>query len=309
MLWFVFGWRPQLHFRLRSITSLLGFGAWLSVSSVLDVLYTQGFSLLVGKLHGVRDLGFYNRAFGTQQLPSNILSLIIGRVALPLFSPRAGDPGAIRRGMRLAISTAMILNVPIMVGLALLPDLVITTLFGSKWLSAAPILSILAASGLLFPLHVINLQVLLAQGGSRTYFQLEMLKKLVGIACIVTGSLFGIHGLAWSQVIANGLAFLLNAAPARRRLGYGPLAQLWDLRGIFLCSLVMGASLGLSRHMLSLSNPLQLAVLVPVGALVYLACGFGLRISSFMEALQIARMMLRRQSGANAAEGPNPSLR
>ena len=194
-----------------------------------------------------------------------------------------------------------------MVGLALLPDLVIATLFGEKWLPAAPILSILAISGLLYPLHVINLQVLLARGASQTFFRLEVAKKLVGIACFATGSLFGIRGLAWSQVVASALAFLVNAAPARRSLRYSAADQLWDLRGILACSLVMGAGVTLVRKMLILPSPLQLAVLVPLGTLIYLGCGFGLRVGPFMEALHILRMMLRPPPAAAVAEGSDPA--
>jgi hypothetical protein len=144
------------------------------------VLYTQGFALIIGKLHGLRDVGLYNRAYSTQALPANIMGSMMARIALPLFATRAEDTGALRRGIRMANSLAMIVNLPAMLGLTLLADLVVITLFGDQWLPVAPILAVLALGGILLPIHVDNLQLLLAQGGSRRFFKLELIKKSGG---------------------------------------------------------------------------------------------------------------------------------
>jgi O-antigen/teichoic acid export membrane protein len=303
-LWMLSGWRPLLRFRLGEVRPLIRFGWWLSVSAVLEVLYTQGFSLLVGKLHGVRDLGLYNRASNTQMLPSTSLSIILARVILPLFAPRAEDVEGTRRGFRTANSLVMLLNVPAMVGLIVVPDLVTVALFGPQWRPAAPILAILALSGLLYPLHLINLNLLLARGQSRTFFQLELAKKLIGIAIVVVGSIFGIVGLAWSQVAMSVFALFLNAAPSRRALGYGPIAQLWDLRGIGLSAAVMAAGILLARPFLHLPPLQSLLILVPGGAFLYFGCGFALRLHSFREGLNVVRLLLDRRGRGDLSPGP-----
>jgi O-antigen/teichoic acid export membrane protein len=292
-LWRLSSWRPAFHARFETIRELFGFGSWLSFSSLLEVLYTQGFALLIGKLHGVRDLGLYNRALALQLLPSTVLSSIIGRIALPLFSTRTTDPEAMRRGTRMAISFAMLLNVPAMLGLMFLSEPVVAGLYGEKWLPAAQILSILAASGTLFPLHVINLNVLLAQGDTRTFFKIEIGKKVVGIACVAAGSLFGIVGLAWSQVAASVLALVLNAWPTRRTIGYGLLAQLADLAGIAFAGGVMSLFLLLVAPLVDVQPLAKLALMVPAGALVYAAVGLLLRLRSFTEALALAESLWR----------------
>lgn len=292
-LWIVGNWTPNLRFRFTDIRRLFGFGAWLSVASVLDVVYTQGFSLLVGKLHGVRELGLYNRASSTQLLPSTVLSLIISRVALPLFVPRVDDQNATRRGMRMAISIAMLLNVPIMVGLVLLPDMVIGVLFGVQWLPAAPILRILAISGVFYPMHVINLHVLLAQGNSRSFLYIEVAKKIVGILLVIVGSIFGVYGLAWAQVLASIVSLALNAGATQRSLDYGPMRQLFDLRGIFACAAVMATFIWLAGAWITLPPLLALGIIIPSAASIFFACGFAFRMRSFVEAAGVALTLIK----------------
>jgi O-antigen/teichoic acid export membrane protein len=287
ILWLVCDWRPQLHARLATIRHLIGFGGWISLGSILEVLYTQGFSLVVGKLYGAPQLGLYNRALGTQLLPSTVLSSIIGRIALPLFASRASEVEALRRGLRLAIGVAMLLNLPIMAGLAILAPDVIVVLFGGKWLPAAPILTILALAGILYPVHAINLQMMLARGQPRTFVRNEIAKKVIGVICVVIGSLFGILGLAWSQVVYHVLAFVVNAQPARKTMDYGPLRQLWDLGWAIFATAVMSATIILLRLAVPLSPLAALALLVPVGAAVYFAVGLAVRAHPLVEALHM----------------------
>lgn len=294
-LWWISPWRPAFAYRFQSIRSMFSFGAWLSLSAVLEVLYTQGFSLLLGKLHGVRALGLYNRAAGTQSLPGSVLSGVIGRVALPLFSARTDDPQGTIRGMRMAISVTMLLNVPAMIGLMILADLVMLVLYGPQWVAAGPTLSILGIAGLLIPLHVLNLNVLLAGGNSRTFFKLEIAKKLTGIACVVVGSLFGLAGLAWSQVVFAIIALVLNAGPAKRTLGYGVLRQLGDLGGIMFAGTVMGVVVVVLSRTLTMQPAIQLLLLGLIGGLVYFGIGFGLRLRSFLEAFELASLIVKRE--------------
>ena len=294
-IWLVGGWRPLLHFRLATIRRLLGFGGWLSLSTALETLYTQGFALLLGKLYGLRELGLYNRAAGTQQLPANVFSAVIARVAFPLLSMRNDDPAAMRAGLRKANDLAMLVNVPVMVGLALLPDLVIEVLFGAKWLPAAPILAILAWSGVVFPLHVINLQAMLAQGRTRTYFQIEFAKKTVGLAAVLVGSFFGIVGLALAQLGASLVALAINTAPTGRTLDYGLLRQLRDIVGIVWAAAAMAGVVLMLRPLVVLSPLPRLAVLVGAGGLAYAAAGLLVPNRSFRTALGMARSLLDRE--------------
>jgi teichuronic acid exporter len=302
LLWWASPWRPTLRCRIADLRGLFGFGAWFSLSSILEVLFSQGFALVLGKLYGVRELGLYNRALSTQQLPTGVLSAIIGRIALPLFSARADDADALRRGLRMALGLVMFINLPMMVGVALLPDLIIDVLFGSKWLPAAPILAIVAWFGVLFPMHVLNLQAVLAQGRSRTYFQIELVKKIVGIVVIGAGSVLGIIGLAVAQLTVNVMAVFINAEPVRRSLGYGVFAQLRDLGGIILPTMVMAAVVLMLRTWIHLSPLPELAFLSLAGAVTYFALGFGLRLRSFLEAAHVARLVIERRSPAAALE-------
>lgn len=264
-VWALANWRPLRRPHFRSARQLAGFGSLIALSGLLEVAYAHGSSLIIGKLHGARDLGFYNRAQSLQILPANILTAIVTRVALPVFSAKSQDHDALRRGARIAQGVVMLINLPLMAALATMPDLVIKVLYGPKWLVAAPVLSILAIGGVLFPLHAVNLQLMLAQGRSDLYLKVEVAKKVVGIAFVAIGSMFGIVGLAIGQTIFAYIAFFINAGVAGRMIGYNPVAQLRDLTGPILLTFAMVAVLMLLRPLLAFGDFANLAILTAAG--------------------------------------------
>jgi teichuronic acid exporter len=286
-LWVVSPWRPSRHWHFQTGRSVFNYGTWVSIGVLLEVLYTQGSALLIGKLYGVRDLGFYTRAASTQLLPSSVLTQIVNRVALPLFSARTDEPDALKRGLRMAIGLAMILNLPIMVALAILSPEIVVVLFGAKWLPTAPILSILAIGGIFLPVHAINLQIVLAQGNMRVFLRNEIAKKTIGVVCMLIGSFFGIVGLAYSQIAYNVLAAVVNTRPSQVSLGYGLVAQLRDLTGIVLATAVMAAGVVLLKMVLGMGPLPTLVICTAVGGLLYLATGLLVRSVSFMDALSL----------------------
>lgn len=286
-LWWVDDWRPAWRVRFSTLRTLLGFGASISLAAALDLVYSNGVVLVIAKFFGAGDVGFLHRAATIQSLPTGIITAVVARTALPLFAARAGDTDGLRRGFKMATSLAMVLSLPLMAGLAVLADLVILALIGPKWLPAAPVLAISAVAGMLLPLHMLNLQLLLAQGGSKDFLSLEIKKKVVGVPCYGVGCFYGIIGVAYASLLFSVIAFFINASPTKKSLDYGAARQLNDLRGVFGLTAVMAATVYALRHTVNLPPALLLGLLVAVGGVVYVGGGLLLRLKSVADAIDM----------------------
>lgn len=293
-LWWVSDWRPVWRVNFREIRDLFGFGARISLSSTLEILYGKGFALIIGKAYGASDLGLLERASNTTGLPTGIISQVIARTALPLFAARAGDIDGLRRGFQRSVSLAMLLSLPLMAGLALLSELVILNLFGSKWAASAPLLAITAIGGMLVPLHVLNLQLLLALGDSKRFLRLEIQKKAIGVFIFGAGCFFGIAGVAYASIVFAIVAYIINARPTQESIDYGLVQQLLDLRGVIAATLFMSAGVLALKSVLMLPPLPALAVLVVTGGVLYMGFGFALRLRAFREGLDTVLMLVRR---------------
>ncbi len=269
-LWFLHRWTPQLVFSRASLKKLFNFGGFLFISGLLDVLYTRMHIVLIGKLFSVSDLGIYNRALNTRQMPINILESVFNRVAFPVFSSAATDKAVLVNGIKTALIVMMSINIPVMLGLALTANSFTLVMFGEKWLPAAPILQILCFAGLLWPLHTVNLNALMAQGHSKLFFRIEVIKKFIGISATVAACYYDVIAFAWIQIFTGLIAFIINAHYTGALLGYHALRQIRDILP-FLCIGIAATFLAaLSRQFLLLSPLFELLLQTGIGGLFYI---------------------------------------
>ena len=188
----------------------------------------------------------------------------------------------------------MLINVPMMLGLAALAGPLLEAVFGAIWLPAAPILQVLCLAGLFWPVHVINLTVLAAQGHARLFFRLEVIKQVLGLALVLIGAVNGVMGIAWAMVAAGLISVWVNSYYTQRHLGYGLVAQTVDLVPTLAVSSVMGLAVALVARSWAPPPMIELVTLSGLGALGFVALAWALRL----EALQDVMTLLRRRPQA-----------
>ncbi len=289
LVWLVSTWRPSLFFSSASFRSLFRFGGYIFLSSLLDTFYLRFYNLILGKLYGAYDLGIYNRADSTKQLPTSVLTGIISRVAFPIYSRSSADLPKLLDVFRLSIRGVMFLNIPMMLGVAVVAEPLILTLFGRAWAGAIPLLQILAIGSILWPLHVLNLSVLMALGHSSEFLRVELVKKGVGIALVVLGACYGMQGMAWAVVISSVFSFIFNAYYNGIHLNHGAWRQVIDFSPALLCGILMAASVLAFAAVIHFQPLLQLLTLSTLGAIFYLILAKALRVPELNTAIGFAK--------------------
>lgn len=274
------GWRPARP-EPAAVAASLHFGKWMSASSMLEIAYSQGSAAVIGKFYSTADVGLFTRALALQQMGNAVIAGIFGRMAMPLFAANRDDRDRLHRGMELALRIIMLVNVPIMVGLSLVSDLAIEVIYGPKWLAAAPILSILALSGILFPLSLVNLQLLAAQGHSREFFRIEVLKKGIAITLMLSVAWLGTLAIAWSFLAASVIAIFFNSRKTADLADYPLGAQLRSISDLVFPLVAMTGGVLALRGILDLKPVIELFVLTVSGAGVYFVIGNVSKCASF----------------------------
>jgi O-antigen/teichoic acid export membrane protein len=289
-LWSVSSWRPGLAVSFRSARSLISFGSYLLLAQIIDIAYSRAYTLIIAKIGTPSDLGYYERANSTQQLPAGLLNLALNRVSFPVISQAAEDRAKLSRGVRMALRGVMLVNVPAMLGLAAASDSLVLSFFGAKWAPAIPLLRILCIAGLFWPLHGINLSVVMAQGYSSLVLRLEVVKVVVGLALLAAGSVSGTTGIAWSVACYGGAAFCINAHYSDRHLGYGRLAQILDVAPIFAVSLPMSLAVYFLGRVLHTDAWVCLIAQVCVVVTIFLLLSWIVRLDALSAAVRSLRL-------------------
>lgn len=271
-LWIFCRWRPLWEFSTQSFKELFGFGSKLLASGLIDTIFKDIYSLVIGRFYSAADLGQYTRASQFNTIFSSNLTTVVQRVSYPVLSSIQNEPERLLGAYRRVIKTTMLITFACMLGLAAVAKPLIVILIGEKWLPAVYFLQIICFSGMLYPLHAINLNILQVKGRSDLFLKLEIIKKIIAVIPIALGIFFGIKFMLWGSVCTSFIAFFLNSYYSADLIGYPTLRQIRDVLPTFLVSfMVAGCMWGLS--FLPLSNyiilPLQLVVGLALAYFIY----------------------------------------
>jgi len=269
-LWIWHPWRPGWSFSVASLRSLVRFGGYEMASTLLDVFETNLHSILIGKMYSVRDVGLFTRARNTQLIPVTVMMSIVQRVAYSVFSSVAEDKVRLVRGLRQAQAVAMFINMPVMVGVIVLAEPLVLTLFGDQWLPCVPMVQVLGLGVILWPLHILNLNILRAQGHSGLRFRVEVIKKAVAISLTIAASYYGIMAIAWAQVAISVCSYFVNTHYTNVLLAYSGLSQLRDLAMNFVAVVPMAAAVYLMTDIMRTLPIIELIVAGSMGGGIYL---------------------------------------
>jgi teichuronic acid exporter len=288
ILWFTVKWRPQLLFSLERVKSLFSFGWKLLLSALIDTVYKDLRSLIIGKMYNPAMLGFYNRG---QQFPSLIVSNINGSiqsVMLPVLASQQNNRPRVKDMMRRAIVTSSFIIFPMMVGLAVTAEPLVKFLLTDKWLPCVPFLQIFCASYALMPIHTANLQAINALGRSDIFLKLEIIKIIVGLSVLGITVFYGVYAIALGAVLSGIISTFINAYPNKKLLGYSYKDQCNDIMPSLLLSLVMGVVV-YNFKLLGLSALITLIIQVCGGVILYVGLAWIFKLECFRYLVTTAR--------------------
>lgn len=273
ILFFCKGWFPGFHFSRESFKATFGFGSKLLVLSLIDTIYGNIYSLIIGRKFKSSDLGLFNRGTQLATFPSSIFVNVLVSVMFPVLSRLQDDEERLVSSYKKFSSLPVYVLHPLVIGLAVLATPVVGLLLGEKWLPCVSFLQCVAIGTLFSPLIHTNRMLLYAKGRSDLILKLEFFRKPVGILVIIASLPFGMLGLAAGKSVYELLDFLINTHYTRKYFGYGWKEQLRDHLPSLFFSFIMGVCV---FFVSSLFDGWwgQLLVGVPTGILVYFLLGF-----------------------------------
>lgn len=235
-------WLPSRKISKQSFNYLFSYGSKLLFSGLLDVTYNNLYQIIIGKKFSPAVVGQYTQANQLASVPATTLTGIIQRVTFPLFSQLQNTPEKMERVYRLTLRMAAMVIFPIIVGLGLIAQPLLTSLLGPQWNEAGVLLSVLCLGFMLYPIHSINLNLLQVKGRSDLFLKLEVLKKIIGVVILLITIPFGVLAMCIGLSISSYLALILNTYYTAQLTRISQWQQCKDLTPIWL-AVIMSSTL------------------------------------------------------------------
>lgn len=267
-------YRPWPEFNIERAKELIDFGKWITGNSILYFLYSEGDDAIVGWLLTSTALGFYQTAYRLSNAPATEITQVIASVMFPAFSSLQEDVAALREAYYRMLQMTMLIACPMAFGIAAVANVFVLAFMGESWAPMVTVMQLLAAYGLMRSLGKTMGPLWKAIGRPDYVTKLSALRvTLIAIFIIPVTSRFGIEGTA----------FLISAVYLCPMLPIDTYLIVQSIEGSYrrfvkevgyplIASAAMFLAVVRVDQLLPLEpGPIEFAILVVVGAVVYTA--------------------------------------
>ncbi len=241
-------WKPVLQFKWHALKDLWDFGFRMFLSGIINTIFVNIDSVIIGKLFSPETLGFYYRARSLNNYIVQYSSASLKSVLFPTLSKVQDNiirfKSIVQKSYHLIATIAFFLTGFFFVTGS---DFIIL-LFGEKWLPAVSYFQIIIISGYAYPLNSLQTTILSASGNSKSFLKLEIIKKTLSGISLALGFIWGITGFLILKTITTLINFQLNLFFAGKQMKTG---YFWFLKMIlpyFFITVFLAGSLFLFKN-------------------------------------------------------------
>ena len=286
-------WIPKAGFSKESFFSIFSFGSKILLSNILNTIYNNMYTLVIGKKLTPYDVGIYNRGKNFSELPPTITSQILMKVAYPLFSEMQSDENKSKTVFTKIIALESYFLAPILGGMAIIAKPLVLLLLKDKWTDCIPILQILCFGAIWLPLIDVNNNLLFSKGLTGVSLKIETITKPLAIITLFVSIPFGLKIMCIARAIFMIISYLFSVFMTQRYLHFSFISQ---IKAVFPAIIYTGIMILVVYFSMNLfdSYLLKIVIAIITGALTYIILSFITKNQIFFECMHAVKAKLKR---------------
>ncbi len=304
--WLIIAWRPKMMFSLSVVKGLFSYGWKLSLSSMINTLYSELYGFLVGRVYTPADLAFVNKSRSMPKLLMTTVNDTIASVSFPALAKLQDDLDKFRNAVRRMIQCSTFVVFPLLTMLAMTAHPLTLLLYGHQWEPAVVYVPIGCVALAMGPITSINCMAISALGRSGVFLVLECVKKVFGVSLMLLSIRHGVMAFIMTMAFVQGpLTILANTYVNGRLIRYNFWMQMVDiLPSILLCG-VMALLMMATRMLLSpilnsiacrnIAFGIELGTEGLVGAISYITLAVVLKLRPLKEYIRLLLPMFSKK--------------
>lgn len=248
-------WFPRMHFYFGMWKGIIKYSSNILGATITTFILNEGDTFLVGKLLGSYTLGIYNIAWQTANMVNRNISSVASYIALPAFSSLGEDYERMKSGwnrMALLLSTV---TFPILIGMFVVADDFIFTVYGPQWESVILPLRIFIIYALRHSVSSPASAIFKAVGRPDYGLKLGLSIAPFYLASIWVGSIYNVVGVATGVTVVRTLFGWIGFVLVARCLKTTTWKIVQPLLPALLASCIMGLIVFVVKMLLGPSLP------------------------------------------------------
>jgi len=270
--WIILKWKFTFVFDREIAKEILIYGSHILTTNMLAYFMLQGANAVIGRISGMKILGYYSMAFSISSLPFLGITSVIARVAFPTFARLQEDKRNLSRAFKKILEYLLLLILPMAIGIYILSPSFIKVVMTEKWLPMQTALQILCFFTVFRSLHMICGFLTQAVGKPKLQRNLVFWELLLlSIIIYPLTKLWGANGACVSMLLVITVGSILLLLKSWKILSLQKSEILELARVPVLATLIMSLAVILINK---LAHPtvsfFGLSISILTGGLVYL---------------------------------------
>jgi O-antigen/teichoic acid export membrane protein len=286
-------WIPRAKFSKASFKHIFSFGSKILLSNILNTIYNNMYTLVIGKKLTPYDVGIYNRGKNFSELPPTITSQILMKVAYPLFSEMQSDENKSKEIFTKIIALESYFLAPVLGGMAIIAEPLVLLLLKDKWADCIPILQILCLGALWLPLIDVNNNLLFSKGLTGVSLKIETITKPLAIITLFASIPFGLKIMCLARAVFMILSYLFSVFMTKKYLHFSFMSQIKAVTPSIFYTFIMIAAVYFSMKLFD-SYIIKITIAIITGAFTYIFLSFITRNVVFYSCINAVKTKIKR---------------
>lgn len=231
-------WVPKFMVKKSSAQSMFSFGWMMLAAALINTIYNELNSLVIGKRYSSADLAFYTKG---SLFPKYVTTGLDGAICTVMFSAmsrKQADEKGLHDMMKKGMNINTFLVFPCLAILAMTGEQLTSVILTDKWLQMVPFMQICCFTFALHPVGSVQVQALAAVGRSDLRLKMEYIKKGIGIVLLLLVLDKGPIAIALSAAVVTIVNVVVGAIACKRVIHYNYTDTLRDILPILAITVV-----------------------------------------------------------------------
>ena len=204
-------WWPSFKFSVESFRQLITFGLPMMFTALVHAVYSNIYSLIIGKQYNAHQLGLYNRSENYSGYVSYNLSDMSMRALYPIISRVQDDLVQLKIATLRILHSSAFIVIPINVFLLVKAEDIICMLLTEKWLEMAPLMQVMCLSNMAYVITNLYFNLFKAIGRTQILFICELINKILGVLILLITFRYGLMVMVYGLLVYGVLSILIGS--------------------------------------------------------------------------------------------------
>ena len=208
--WYFSKYQLSFKFSFKSFRRLFSFGFYTTVSNIIESIYENLITSVIGKYLGVKPAGYLTQAKRLETASCNVFVSTINNVSFPMLVKVNDCKKVFINEAERLMKVALLLSLPLIFSIAIYSEEIIRLTLGKEWILAAPYLRILMFAGVFMIGESITRNFLKSLLFVKTLFIITIIKRIIGLGLIIGCVLYEPNYVLYAYMGGSIIGFFAN---------------------------------------------------------------------------------------------------